>query len=403
VPAQREWLEKDYYRVLGVPESATESEIRKAYRRLAKEHHPDAKGRANGSAGSDDRFKEINAAYDVLSDQARRKEYDELRRLGPAAAGGFGGPFGPSGGPRPGGGTTFTFDGGDLGDMLGGLFGRFRGPGPGAPAGGPRAGGQRGEDLEAELHLSFTDAVEGVTTSVNVTSEAVCATCHGSGAAAGTSPTTCPECGGRGVVDDDQGLFSFSRACARCGGRGVVVEHPCPTCRGRGVEVRPRQVRVRVPAGVADGQRIRLKGRGGPGRGGGPPGDLFVVVRVASHERFGRQGRHLTVTVPVSYPEAVLGAEIEVPTLDRPVTLRVPPGTRSGRRFRVRGRGVPTARGTGDLLVTVEVSVPTSLSDAQREAVEALRAALEHGPGAGPGAGAGPGDGATETRKGARS
>lgn len=389
MPAQREWLEKDYYKVLGVPEAATESEIRKAYRRLAKTHHPDAHSGEDGLPGSDERFKEINAAYDVLSDPDRRKEYDEIRRLG--AAGGYGG-FGP-GRSQAGGRTTFTvngddlgsFGGDDIGDLLGGLFDRFRG-GPRGGAGGPggfgpsRPAGRRGEDLEAELHLSFDDAIHGVTTSVNVTSEATCSACHGSGAAPGSQPVTCPECQGRGIVDDDQGLFSFSRACARCAGRGAVVEKPCSRCRGRGVEVRPRQVRVRVPAGVADGQRIRIKGRGGPGRGGGPAGDLFVITRVDRHRLFGRRGRNLTLTLPVTYPEAVLGAEVSVPTLDGPVTLKIPPGTRSGRTFRVKGRGVPTAKATGDLLVTVEVSVPQTLSDEQRAAVEALRDVLGPSP-----------------------
>jgi molecular chaperone DnaJ len=191
----------------------------------------------------------------------------------------------------------------------------------------------------------------------------------------------CAACGGRGVVDDNQGLFSFSSPCAACGGRGVTVDDPCPTCAGTGVERRPREVKVRVPAGVSDGQRIRLAGRGEPGRNGGPPGDLFVVVRVAAHEIFGRRGRHLTLTVPVTFPEAALGADITVPTLDGPpVTLRVPPGTRNGRTFRVKGRGVQAATGTGDLLVTVEVAVPAKLSAAERKAVEALAAASSESP-----------------------
>jgi molecular chaperone DnaJ len=377
--AQSEWFDKDYYKALGVTENATEAEIRRAYRKLAKQHHPDA------NPGSEERFKEISAAYEVLSDKGKRKEYDEIRRLGPMA-GAFGrGPAGAGGAGGPGG-TTFNFTSDDLGDLLGGLFGRFRGGqgGPGAggtgAAGRTSAGPRRGSDLEAELHLSFTDAINGVTTTVNVTSEATCQTCHGSGAAPGTSPVVCPECGGRGVLDDNQGLFSFSRTCPRCAGRGMVVETPCPTCQGRGVEVRPRQVKVRVPAGVDDGQRIRLKGRGSPGRGGGPPGDLFVVVRVDPHPLFGRKGNDLTLTVPVTFAEAVLGAEVTVPTLDGSVVLKVPSGTRSGRTFRVRGRGVHTNRGVGDLLVTVEVAVPTHLSAAEREAIEALAVASTGSP-----------------------
>lgn len=362
---QREWFEKDYYAVLGVPETASQKEITRAYRKLARQYHPDASG------GNEERFKEISAAYDVVGDEAKRKEYDEVRRLGPL--GGFTG-GGPGGGP---GGFSFTSDNiGDLGDLLGGLFGRG-----GRRRGGARTGPARGEDLEAELHLSFLDAVNGVTTSVNLTSDAPCSTCGGSGARPGTAPVVCPHCGGRGVLDDNQGLFSFSQPCPRCGGRGMVVEDPCPTCRGSGSERRPRTVKVRVPPGVTEGQRIRLKERGGPGRNGGPPGDLFVVVRVAGHEVFGRSGRDLTLTVPITFPEAALGADVKVPTLDGPpVTIRVPPGTRNGRTFRVQGRGVPTHDGRGDLLVTVEVAVPARMSAAERKAVEALAAANGESP-----------------------
>ena len=372
--AQTDWFEKDYYKALGVSENATEAEIRRAYRKLAKQHHPDA------NPGSEERFKEVSAAYEVLSDPTKRKEYDELRRLGPMA-GAFGrgrGGFGGAGG----GGGNFTFTTDDIGDLLGGLFGRMRGDGPGGAAGrtSSSAGPQRGADLEAELHLSFNDAVNGVTTTVNVTSEATCGTCHGSGAAPGTSPVVCPQCAGRGVLDDNQGFFSFSRTCPRCGGRGMVVESPCPTCQGRGVEVRPRQVKVRVPPGVENGQRIRLKGRGGPGRNGGPAGDLFVIVRVERHPLFGRKGRDLTLTVPITFAEAALGGDITVPTLEEPVVLKVPPGTKSGRTFRVRGRGVSTGNGTGDLLVTVEVAVPTRLSPAQRQAIQALASASTESP-----------------------
>ena len=374
---QREWFEKDYYKVLGVPQAATENEIRRAYRKLAKQNHPDA------NPGKEERFKEISAAYDVLSDATKRKEYDEVRRLGPmaGAAGGFGGAGGPGGPGGPGG--TFNFRTDNLGDLFGDLLGRFGGGGGAGAGGRTRTAtnvGQRGEDLEAELHLSFLDALNGVTTTVNVTSEAACATCSGTGAAPGTSPVVCSRCGGRGVVSDNQGLFSFSRACPQCAGRGMVVETPCPTCHGSGVELRPRQVKVRIPPGVDDGQRIRVKGRGGPGRNGGPAGDLWVTVRVAPHSMFGRKGRNLTLTVPVTFAEAALGAEITVPTLDGSVVLRVPPGTRSGRTFRVKGRGVADEKGAGDLLVTVEVAVPTKLSPAQREAIEALAVASTDSP-----------------------
>jgi molecular chaperone DnaJ len=368
---QREWFEKDYYKVLGVPQSATDAEIRRAYRKLAKENHPDA------HPGKEERFKEISAAYDVLSEPAKRKEYDEIRRLGPMAAGGAGFPGGAGGA----GGSPFTNIRTDnLGDLFGDLLGRFGGAPGGTRTRTTAPAGQRGDDVEAELHLSFLDALNGVTTTVNVTTEATCSTCHGSGAAPGTSPVVCSRCGGRGVVSDNQGLFSFSRACPQCGGRGMMVETPCPSCRGTGSETRPRQVKVRIPAGVDDGQRIRVKGRGTPGRGGGPAGDLWVTVRVAGHQMFGRKGRNLTLTVPITFAEAALGAEITVPTLDGSVVLRVPPGTKSGSRFRVKGRGVADEKGAGDLLVTVEVAVPTKLSPAQREAIEALASASTESP-----------------------
>ncbi|MEO7442673.1 MAG: molecular chaperone DnaJ, partial [Acidimicrobiales bacterium] len=367
MPPHREWFEKDYYKVLGVGANATEKELARSYRRLAKQYHPDA------NPGSEERFKEIAAAYDVVGDAARRKEYDEVRRLGPAAAG-FGAPRGgPGGGP---GGTTFRVD--DLGDLLGGLFGRTGRSGRSSSGGG--GGPRRGEDLETALHLSFVDAVEGVTTTVNLTGDAACSVCSGTGAAVGTSPVICPACGGRGARDENQGLFSFSSPCRDCGGTGMKVETPCRNCNGSGVERRARQVKVRVPAGVEDGQRIRLKARGGAGQNGGPPGDLFVNVRVAAHELFGRKGNDLTLAVPLTFPEAALGATVKVPTLDGPVTVRVPPATRTGRTFRVKGRGVPGAGGIGDLLVTVEVAVPPQLTDAQRQAVEALAAASLESP-----------------------
>lgn len=361
--AQREWFEKDYYRVLGVSDTATAKELKSAYRKLSRQYHPDANP---GDAAAEERFKEVSAAYDVVGDAERRKEYDEVRRLGPAASG-----FPGGGGAGGFGGGGFQFqDAGDLGDLLGGLFGR-RG-------GGARrsTGPHRGQDLETELHLTFDDAVAGVTTTVHLTSDAPCGTCHGSGARPGTSPTTCSRCGGSGSVAEDQGPFAFSSQCPACAGRGVRVEDPCPTCRGSGVERRPREVKVRIPAGVDEGQRIRLKGRGGPGRNGGPPGDLYVVVRVSGHPLFRRSGRDLTLTAPITFAEAALGADVVVPTLAHgPVTLRIPEGTRSGRTFRVKGKGVEGTKGAGDLLVTVEVAVPTKLSSAARKAVEAYAAA----------------------------
>ena len=361
--AQREWFEKDYYKVLGVVPTASDKEITRAYRKLAKEHHPDA------NPGSEERFKEISAAYDVLGDAEKRKEYDEVRRHGPV--GGFGMPGG-------GGGGTFRMeDMGDLSDLFGGLFG---GGGRGA-----RRGPQRGADMEAQLHLSFQDAVHGVTTSVNVPQEVRCSNCRGSGAAPGTSTHTCPRCGGTGSLNDNQGLFSLSTVCPDCMGRGTLFDTPCPVRHGTGTEQKVRSVKVRIPPGVENGQRIRVKGRGAPGQGVAPAGDLYVVVHVAKHPVFGRTGRNLTITVPVTFPEAALGTTVTVPTLDGKVTLKVPPGTQAGRHLRVRGRGVPGASGRngakpGDLMVKIDVLVPTELSDEQRAVVESLAQVTEPPP-----------------------
>ncbi|PZS22367.1 MAG: molecular chaperone DnaJ [Acidimicrobiales bacterium] len=363
---QREWFEKDYYKVLGVPKEATDKDLTRAYRKLAKRYHPDA------NPGSEERFKEISAAYDVLGDPAKRKEYDEVRALGPISNP-FGGPtHAGAGAGRPGPGGNFNFHIDDLSDLLGGIFGQRTRPGPGV--------GQRGDDLEAELHLGFLEAVEGVTTTVNLIRDVPCHTCGGTGAAPGSVPMVCSRCGGRGLLDDNLGRFSLSQTCPACGGRGLRVETPCPTCHGRGVESRPRAVKVRIPTGVEDGQRIRIKGRGGPGHDNGPSGDLYVVVRVAPHPLFGRRGSDLTLAVPVSFPEATLGATISVPTLANPVRLRMPPGTRNGQTFRVRGRGVPRPGAAGDLLVTVGVAVPEKLSDEERTAVEALASASTGSP-----------------------
>jgi molecular chaperone DnaJ len=366
---QREWFEKDYYRVLGVSDTASQKDIRNAFRKLSRQYHPDA---SPDDKAAEERFKEVSAAYDVVGDPEKRKEYDEVRKLGP-----MGGMFGGPGAGGTGAGNFRFEDIGDLGDVLGGLSGRGRRRGGATGASGTRGTGpHRGQDLESELHLAFEDAVHGLTTTVHLTSEAACSTCHGTGARPGTTPRTCPMCEGRGVVDDNQGFFSFSSPCPECAGRGYTIDEPCPTCRGTGIERRPREVKVRIPAGVEDGQRIRLRGRGGPGRNGGPAGDLYVTVRVMPHPVFGRRGNDLTITVPITFPEAALGADVAVPTLDGgSVKLRIPAGTRSGRTFRVRGKGVAARRKTGDMLVTVEVAVPQKLSAEERRAVEALAAA----------------------------
>ena len=368
--AQREWFEKDYYAVLGVSAEATQKDITKAYRKLARENHPDTN---KGDAAAEERFKEISAAYDVVGDADKRTKYDEVRRLG-AVGGGFPGGGGGGGGF---GGFGGGAEGVDLGDLLGGLFGRGRRGGGNARPQGP----VRGADLETELHLSFEDALVGITTSVHLVSDAVCSTCHGNGAEPGSDVVVCPQCAGRGVIDENQGLFSFSQPCPRCAGQGMVVSDPCHTCGGSGIERRPRTAKVKLPAGVTDRQRIKLKGRGGPGRNGGPPGDLYVVVHVGQHSLFGRRGRNLTLPVPITFPEAALGADIKVPTLSgEPVTIRIPAGTRSGRTFKVKGRGAVTDKGTGDLLATVEVAVPQKLSAAERKAVESLAAAGTESP-----------------------
>ena len=371
MPPQREWFEKDYYAILGVSESATQKEITKAYRKLARENHPD---QHPGDSAAEERFKEASGAYDVLGDENRRKEYDAVRRMGPV-----GGGMGGAGGSGPGGFRFDTSDIGDLGDLFGGLFNRGRGArgGRGTAPTGPI----RGDDLHTELHLSFDDAFSGVTTAVHLTSEAACSRCDGNGAEPGTTPSICPTCGGRGVLDENQGLFSFSQPCGTCQGRGVTIDSPCRNCGGNGVEHRPREIKVRIPQGVKDGQRIRLKGRGAPGRNGGPPGDLHVTVHVGSHPIFGRKGDDLTITVPVTFAEAALGAEIAVPTMaGEPVTIRVPAGTRSGKVFRVSGRGVSHGSSTGSLLVTIEVDVPAKLSSEERKAIETLASVSDESP-----------------------
>ena len=374
---QREWFEKDYYKILGVPATADAKEITRAYRKLARENHPDVNP---GNDAAEERFKAASVAYDVIGDTEKRKEYDEARAMGPRGFGG-GAPSGGGGRPGPGGGFNFNPNdfaggGGGIGDVLGNLFG---GGGGGRRARG--TGPQRGGDLSAELHLGFTDAVAGITTTLNLVSDAVCHTCAGSGAEPGTLPISCPVCAGRGMVQDDQGMFATSRPCPNCRGRGSIIEHPCTTCHGSGVERRPREVKVRIPAGVQDGKKIRLAGRGDPGRNGGPPGDLFVTCRVPAHPVFRMDGNNLRMTAPVTFAEVALGADIEVPTVDGgQVKVRLPAGTRNGRTFRVKGRGVPARKGTGDLLVTVEVAVPAKLSDEERVAVEALAAAATESP-----------------------
>ncbi|KQS58752.1 molecular chaperone DnaJ [Geodermatophilus sp. Leaf369] len=393
----RDFIEKDYYAALGVAKDADPAAIKKAYRALARDLHPD---KNPGNDAAEARFKEVSEAYDVLSDPTRRSEYDEARRLfgsgGFRAGGGSGGGFSGSGFPGAGqGGQAFDLGdlfgqaggsrgnaggAGGLGDIFGGLFG-----GGGAP-GGTRSrqqaasGPARGQDVETEATLAFDEAVLGVTVPLRMQSPGSCPTCHGSGAKPGTSPHACPVCHGAGVTSRSQGAFAFSEPCRQCRGSGSVVDDPCSTCKGSGITDQTRTITVRIPAGVKDGQRIRLAGKGAPGRRGGPAGDLFVVVHVSGSDLFGRKGNDLTLEVPVTFAEATLGTTLTVPTLDTNVSLRVPPGTASGRTFRVRGRGVQTKGVAGDLLVTVVVTVPDTLSPAAREAVEALATELHEDP-----------------------
>ncbi|MER7517150.1 molecular chaperone DnaJ [Streptomyces sp. NPDC126499] len=370
----KDFVEKDYYKVLGVPKDATDAEIKKAYRKLARENHPDAN---KGDASAEARFKEISEANDVLGDPKKRKEYDEARAL--FGNGGFraGGPGGGSfnfdlgdlfgGAQGPGGAGGF---GGGLGDVFGGLFNR----GGGA---GTRTQPRRGQDIESEVTLSFTEAIEGATVPLRMSSQQPCKACSGTGDKNGT-PRVCPTCVGTGQVSRGSGGgFSLTDPCVDCKGRGLIAETPCEVCKGSGRAKSSRTMQVRIPAGVSDGQRIRLRGKGAPGERGGPNGDLYVVVHVDTHPVFGRKDDNLTVTVPVTFDEAALGGEIKVPTLGGPaVTLKLPAGTPNGRTMRARGKGAVRKDGTrGDLLVTVEVAVPKELDDKAREALETYREA----------------------------
>ncbi|GAA0384456.1 molecular chaperone DnaJ [Streptomyces luteireticuli] len=370
----KDFLEKDYYKALGVSKDATEAEIKKAYRKLAREFHPDAN---KGDAAAEERFKEISEAYDVLADAKRRKEYDDARALfgnggfrpGPGAGGSFNFDLGDLFGGAQGGAGAGGFGGGGLGDVFGGLFNRG--------GAGTRTQPRRGQDIESEVSLSFTEAVDGATVPLRMSSSAACKACSGTGDKNGT-PRVCPTCVGTGQVSRGAGGgFSMTDPCPDCKGRGLIPENPCDVCKGSGRATSSRTMQVRIPAGVSDGQRIRLRGKGAPGERGGPNGDLYVVVHVGSHPVFGRKDDNLTVTVPVTFAEAVLGGEVKVPTLGGPpVTLRIPPGTPNGRTMRARGKGAVRKDGTrGDLLVTVEVTVPKDLSDKARDALESFREA----------------------------
>jgi molecular chaperone DnaJ len=348
---------RDLYETLGVAKGASQDEIKKAYRKLARQYHPDANP---GDASAEERFKEVQGAYDVLSDPEKRQQYDRF-----GSQNGRGG-FGPGG---------VDFEGfdlgdlGDLGDIFGGLFGgRGR---------GQQQRGRRGSDLEVEVRLSFEDSLKGVETTIPVQLETACRECGGSGAKPGTAPILCPECKGRGVKAESQGLFALSQPCPRCRGNGTVIEDPCPRCKGSGRERRTKRYTVKIPPGVKDGSKIKLRGKGEAGYGGAEAGDLYVVTRVAPSKVFTRRGDDLVVDVPVAYPDAALGAQVKVPTPDGEVTVKVKPGTEDGKLLRVKGKGAPKLKGSGkgDLLARVKLTVPKKLSKKQRELLEELQKA----------------------------
>jgi molecular chaperone DnaJ len=359
----RDWVDKDFYQILGVGKEASKDEIKRAYRKLAQKFHPDANA---GDPGAEERFKQVSEAYGVLADPEQRKEYDEVRRL--VESGAYSG-FGNGQGNPFGSGQRVRMEdlGGLFGGGLGDIFSGFGG-------GGRRRGGpQRGADVSAELTQSFSDAVNGVTTTISVRGESPCSRCGGSGAEPGTSVEVCPTCSGTGVVAQNQGVFSFSQTCPQCGGSGRIVPTPCTLCRGRGTEVRTRNIKVRIPAGVQDGATVRIPGRGNPGRAGGPPGDLLLKVHVTPHSVFERRGNDLHVTVPISFTEAALGTKVDLPTLDGSVSIKIPPGTQNGKVFRVKGKGVTPDRGQpGDLYAKVDVVVPKKLSGEQKKLLQQL-------------------------------
>ncbi len=357
-------MNRNPYEVLGVAKNASDDVIKKAYRKLAREYHPD---RNPGDNGAEDRFKEVQAAYDILSDAEKRSAYDAF---GAAGARGFPGAAQDMGGMR-----FEEFDLGNLGDLFGGMFG---GGGRGAASRQPL----RGNDLETHVRISFEDSLEGAQVRVPIEVETACSVCHGTGAEPGTAPVTCPQCGGRGVVSDSQGLFAFSQPCPRCRGNGTIVEKPCRHCRGSGRERVTKRYAVKIPAGARTGTRIRLKGKGEAGHNGGPAGDLYVVVDVEPSPLFERRGADLVLEVPVTYAEAALGASVEIPTPDGSVALKIPAGTESGKLLRVKGRGAPRLKGNGrgDLLARVRVTVPKKLTKAEREALEGYQKVSRENP-----------------------
>ena len=358
----------DYYKILGVGKGASDAEIKKAYRKLARQYHPD---RNPGDKRAEERFKEISQAHDVLSDAEKRKAYD--RGTGPF--GGFANAAG-GGGFDPG-----SFAGG-FGDILSDILGRAGGAARDRTGGARARSPQRGRDLETEVSLSFDQAVHGAQVPLAVPTSQACPTCHGTGAKPGTSPKVCPVCNGRGVETESQGIFSLSQPCSRCQGAGTIIEEPCPTCGGSGAQRTVKRMRVNIPAGVRDGSRIRLAGKGESGPRGSEPGDLYVITRVNESPVFKRAGENLEVEVPLTIPEAVQGGVVEVPTLGAAKRLRVAPGTRHGTVQRLRGEGPPrmNGKGRGDIHYRFVIDVPTSLSPEQQEALEKLSQVMNGNP-----------------------
>jgi molecular chaperone DnaJ len=351
---------RDYYEVLGVGKSASDSEIKSAYRKLALQHHPD---RNPGNKAAEEKFKEAAEAYSVLADEDKRARYDRFGHAGVTGGAGGGPGFDP---------TIFA----DFQDIFGGL-GDIFGFG-GAFGGGRRGGPQRGADLRYDLEIDFVQSAKGVDTTVQIPRREKCETCKGSGAAPGSSPTTCPQCRGTGQLRYQQGFFTVARTCGQCRGSGKIVTKPCPTCHGDGTVEQTRKLTVKIPAGIATGQRLRLTGEGEAGSHGGPPGDLYVVVIVREHEFFQRDGNDLHCEMPVHFTTLALGGELTVPTIDGTETVKIPEGTQTGSTFKVRGKGMPdvSGRGKGDLLVTVQAMTPKKLTKEQKKLLEQLAESL---------------------------
>jgi molecular chaperone DnaJ len=364
--------QKDYYEVLGVAKESSIDEIKKTYRKLAKKYHPDAN--PNNKA-AENKFKEISEAYDILSDPDKRKKYDQLREFGTRG-------FGPSEGSdfsemfRQGRGkeTSFSFE--DLGEFggLGDLFSNIFDLGNRTRK--ERFAPQKGEDLYAEIEIPFDQAISGGRTIVELKKEEVCPYCRGSGAEPGTNTKTCPDCGGSGMISYSQGAFAVNKPCPRCFGRGTIVSTPCKNCGGSGQILTPKKISINLPMGIDDGAKLKLKGQGGLGTAGGPPGDLIVTVRIGEHQFFERKGADIYCQVPINIAQAVLGSKIRVRTIEGKVDLKIPQGTQSGTKFRLKGKGVNVNDTRGDQYVEVTIEIPKNLNEKEKELLQELAKSL---------------------------